>query len=100
MMRLEDCNVATCTWQVWPTSSIAFMFYSTDPLSWEKFGNSSQGSGVLSDEDLGADPGVHTSRKNSPFTSLQMTTKSERLVQGRTVVSVKLLGVKAESPHL
>ena len=76
------------------------MFYSTGPVSQERFGNSRHGSGVLSDKDLGADPVAHTLMQNSTFTSLQMTTKSKQLVQDHTVISVKLLKVKAESPHL
>lgn len=76
------------------------MFYNTGSVSQEKLGNSRHGSGVLSDEDLGADRGAHTLRQNSPFTSLQMTSKSKKLVQDRRVVSVKLLRVKAESHHL
>lgn len=98
---LDDWNVASCTWQVTPTSSVAFMMlYSTGPVSQEKFGYSRHGSGVLSDADLGADPGAHTLRQNSPFTSLWMTTKSKQNVQDCTVVSVKLLRAKAESHHL
>lgn len=76
------------------------MFYSTDLDSQKNSGDSRQDSGILSGEDLGADPGAPTLRQSSPFTSQQITTKSKKLVQDCTVVSMKLLKVKAESPHL
>lgn len=56
---LENSNSASHRCQGWPTSSVAYMMlYSRGPVAHENFGNSRCNPGVLSEVDLGPDPGT------------------------------------------